>query len=520
MTMGMTKRTPNTSQSDASKAKPPGRGRKRTSGDAISASQQLLFAELSDAEQALAPLQIIRTETVLSKLPIHCLSSARGQIAITEKNEQGAVVLRWEVSYNQKFGPPGQMAYKLDTLIINKAIDEAGRPLPKVIRLGSLREVAQRMGLGTQTAKAKMALRQNAGAWISCLMTYRAADGAERTVEADFNRYSLVFAGEQLPDGAVADAVHLVLNDVYHGILKNAPYRPVDWDYMYLLPPMSQRFYELASYRVFAALKHGRHRASITYSEFCTGSNQVRYFELTKVQKQMYKVLRPHKAEGYITGYTYEECADKQGQADWVIHLTPGPRATAEFKTYNSKPRGKKQAAGKGTAELGPSDPDVRARLVRGIAERGVRPKAAEELVAALDDASAAEAEDKMEYYDYLLSTPHFRKNTANPPGLLVKMLRDSEYAIPPTFVTNRAKAAWESAERERSARKRRAPARDELDAVIEALPRRELEALRVEALRECYREPGYPMMSDEEKGELLEERFRAVVRERVREAS
>jgi hypothetical protein len=51
----------------------------------------------------LGPLNIIRTETVLSRLPIHNLSKkGRVNIQITKKNKYGEIDLRWEVSYNDR----------------------------------------------------------------------------------------------------------------------------------------------------------------------------------------------------------------------------------------------------------------------------------------------------------------------------------------------------------------------------------------------------------------------------------
>ena len=75
--------------------------------------------------QSLAPLQIIRTETVISRLPIHNLvKGGTVNIQITQRNENGKVSLHWEVSPSNKYGHPGQLAYKLDTIIINRIIDE------------------------------------------------------------------------------------------------------------------------------------------------------------------------------------------------------------------------------------------------------------------------------------------------------------------------------------------------------------------------------------------------------------
>src|ERR1700674_2837435 len=88
-------------------------------------------AHHADSLTDLAPLPILRTETVLSKLPIHNLAK-RGsvKIDITQTNAAGQLDLYWRVSPHPVFGEPRQLAYKLDTIVINRRIDDLGRPLP------------------------------------------------------------------------------------------------------------------------------------------------------------------------------------------------------------------------------------------------------------------------------------------------------------------------------------------------------------------------------------------------------
>jgi len=101
-----------------------------------------------DTTTELAPLNPIRVETALSRYPVHRLAK-HGDIAIDirEKNETGEVSIKWEVSHNSKFGQPGPLAYKLDTLIINRRIEEAKRPVPRVLKLGSFREIINEIGM-------------------------------------------------------------------------------------------------------------------------------------------------------------------------------------------------------------------------------------------------------------------------------------------------------------------------------------------------------------------------------------
>ena len=115
-----------------------------------------------------AALDIIRTETVLSRMPVHNLAK-RGNvnIQILKTTAEGKVELKWIVSYSDRYGQARQLAYKLDTIVINHHIDEEGRPLPKMICLGSLRDIADQLDLGGDTNKVRRALRQNASAFIT-----------------------------------------------------------------------------------------------------------------------------------------------------------------------------------------------------------------------------------------------------------------------------------------------------------------------------------------------------------------
>src|SRR5437763_14297622 len=84
----------------------------------------------------LTPLNIIRTETVLSKLPIHNLAKkGKVDIRITKKDSNGLLNLKWEVSHSDRYGQPRQLAYKIDTLLINRRIDEESKPISNLIRL-------------------------------------------------------------------------------------------------------------------------------------------------------------------------------------------------------------------------------------------------------------------------------------------------------------------------------------------------------------------------------------------------
>src|SRR6266566_4840148 len=320
------------------------------SGGHTTMSQALTStAQRAPRQTARAPLSILRTETVLSRFPIHTLAKrGRVAIAIRRTNAQGEIDLRWEVSYNERYGPPRQLAYKLDTIVINQILDALPRPLPRVIPVGSMTHACGMLDLndsGRQQADLKHAFHQDTSAYIVAYLRYRGRDGTERTVNTGFTRYSVIFTGERLPDGTIADAVYLVLNETYLDILNHAPVRPLDYAYLKALTPMAQRFYELLSYKMFAALKHRHPQATLRYADYCLLSTQQRYTDAIQMQKQMYKVHQPHVQSGYLTKVVYEATTDDAGRPDWLLHYTPGPKARAEYAAFMRQPGAEAAAA-------------------------------------------------------------------------------------------------------------------------------------------------------------------------------
>ncbi|HMF55833.1 MAG TPA: hypothetical protein VK619_05705 [Pyrinomonadaceae bacterium] len=292
----------------------------------------------------LAPQNTIRIETALSRFPVHKLARKRGGILIDikETTSAGEIKTRWKVSYNSEYGQPGPLAYKVDSLIINRRIDDERPSIPKIIKLGSLSELCRELGArrgGGNANDIKKALMQNVGAIINAKLSYKASDGTERTIEAGFSRYSVIFTGERFSDGRKANAVYLVLNDLYMKVLNEAQTRPLDYDYLRDLPPAAQRFYELIGFQIYAVLKHERPRARLLYSDFCTRAPQTCYDDWEHVRKQMYKVHAPHLKSGYLAKVEFQEQRGESGELDWLMLYTPGRRAQAEFREASKKPR-------------------------------------------------------------------------------------------------------------------------------------------------------------------------------------
>ena len=382
----------------------------------------------------LAPINPIRTETVLSRFPIHQLSkTSRTNIRILHRQPNGGrISLRWEVSYNDHYGPPRQLAFKLDKLIVDRHLDQLPKPLPRYVRLGSLHKIAQELGLGGDTNKVKRAFLQNSTAYITAKLSYKTQQGNDEHIEEHFSRYNLRFWRQKLDDGTSADAVYLRLNDPFFDILNTTARRPLDYDYLKLLTPVAQRFYELISYQMFAALKFSHSSARLRYSEFCAQAPQSRSLNPKHAQSQMAKVHRPHLKSDYISNLHWQRTTDEQGRPDWFIHYTPGPKAFAEYQAFTGKPA--KTPRPRITSALtqqpdrgATSEPSVDKELLSKMTDRGVSQTFA---VKVLSDTPPEQLEHIADSLDYFDTIPG-QKGT----GLLVDLIRRKiEFAA--NFVT------------------------------------------------------------------------------------
>jgi hypothetical protein len=454
-------------------------------------------ALLSD-QLSTIPLDIIRTETVLSKLPVHNLTKkGRVDIQIAKTTPDGQVELKWEVSYSERYGQARQLAYKLDTIVIDHRIDRTGKPLPERIRLGSLREICRELGLteGKNKNNVRRAFFQNASTFITAKLKYRANDGTEHNFEAGFTRYSVIFTGQKFTDGSKADAVYIELHPRYREVLNNAPVRPLDLGYKKQLPPAAQRFYEVVSYKIFAALKYNQSSALMAYSEYCTFSAQQRYYDYDHFKKQMYKVHQPHIVSGYITKLQFHEATDEQGKKDWLMCYVPGPKARAEYATFTGKkirfieaaiaaelPPNKRTRVARQRQQRLDLDPatgsqpaPIDDRVIAELAKRGVGESDARQL---LSDLPAEQSVfDQLEWGDFQIAQA--KGKISNPPGFYISLLQRN-VPVPANFETSRARKArqeGESAQRQALRQEREAAAAAEeaetaeLDAKLQSLP-------------------------------------------------
>lgn len=283
------------------------------------------------------PLDPIRVEMVSTEMPVHQLAKRGEQeIRIIRRQRHGGQVsMYWKAEPNPAVGRPGQLAYHLDTWVINRRLDEIPRPLPRLIRIGDLREIARELGQGGDTNAVKRAFEQNAATFIRAKLTYRCQSGGEETLEGYFNRYTVFYRGQALPGGRRAESVYISLNDPYYGLVNRSTRRPLDFAYLRQLPPAAQRLYELVSTKVFATIKNRRQSAWMRYSDLCALAVLTRCESKRRMQIQLAAIHRPHVKSGYFETIGYRAVASDDDKPDWIIDYVPGPRARREFEAFN-----------------------------------------------------------------------------------------------------------------------------------------------------------------------------------------
>src|SRR4051794_12305721 len=408
------------------------------------------------------------------------------------------------VTYNSKHGQPGPLAYKVDTLVVNRLLDQLGRPLPELVRIGSLSEVCRSLGTqdtGPNIANLKSAFLQNASAFINARMRYKTKGGREKWAEIGYTRYSVVFTGEMLPDGSQADAVHIVLNPPYREFLNHVETRPLDYDYLKKLPPGSQRLYELLSFQIYGAIAGARPRAKLLYSDYCKYAPQVRYGDFDHVKKQMWKLHQLHREAGYIVKIEYQETTDGDGKADWEMFYTPGPKAFTEYEAFtnrqalnpalNISEQPKSFEYHRKPAQAGLAFGEVDERLFAELTRRGIAEAQARALLTPLNPGQ--EVMEQLEYVDPLVARDR-RSKLDTPPGLYIYYVRDN--IAPPAEFWSSRKAKFdeqvEQARNEEMARQARLEIAyeeyrtSEIQAFVEGLAEDEYRALFDEQLHFC----------------------------------
>ena len=274
-----------------------------------------------------------------------CRQSTRGMIRIEEMvhTKEGTVELLWEVSRHLDRKFPGELAAKIHRQVVERIVSETRKPISGLIRLGSYRDICNMLGTkytGKMAAAIKEALRDVQFTGIRAKWTFYLKK-KKSYIDDSFHLYDrIIFTGQYLPNGEIADAIYIVLGSWYVESVNANYVVPLDFDYHKgLKGTITTRMYEWLSLNFFAALDNGRSIIRPRYSTLCRDFPLVKQNSRWKAKKQLSDAHRQHAASGYIVGEP-EWVSIPNERNDWLIVYRIGERAKQEYE------RNKERAAG------------------------------------------------------------------------------------------------------------------------------------------------------------------------------
>ena len=311
---------------------------------------------IPEEETDLLTPEVIRSEVNLLVFPFFALS--RKGLKQKTKTEYRAVVQRgerrveilWRVSSSSEYGYPGPFDQR-----VHKAIEEIINEMPYPIRnpIGfSLYDLCRRMQLstsgGSDYRKIKESLERIVATTVKSRGTFY-VKGRKQWIDDVFHIYDrVVFRGERLPDGRIADRNYLFLNSWYLENLNARYVRPLDYTfYKSLRSNIAQRLYELLGVKFYGLIRAGYTSIGYRYSTLCQLLPLTRQRYLSRARQ----ILDPAHEEllraGFLAEVRWGEAASVEdgdreetgtGDGDWLITYVPGGRARAEVEQYALAP--------------------------------------------------------------------------------------------------------------------------------------------------------------------------------------
>lgn len=291
-------------------------------------------------EEGLTP-EVIRSEVNLLTFPFFALS--RKGLRSKRKTEYRAVVERdnqkleilWQVTSNSEYGYPGPFDQKIHKAV-EEIINALSLPVENPISY-SLYDVCRRMGLkqigGTDYRKIKEGIERIVATTVKSKGTFY-SKGRKAWIDDTFHLYDrVIFKGQKLPDGTVAETNLLYLNAFYLDNLNARYVRPLDYEYYRALNSnVAQRLYELLGVKFYGVIRKGLPHLCYRYSTLCQLLPLTHQRYLSKAKQ----VLGPAHDELIDTGFLervdweVEEVSDE----GWLIFYYPGGRAREEVERY------------------------------------------------------------------------------------------------------------------------------------------------------------------------------------------
>lgn len=254
---------------------------------------------------------------------------------VVERNGKKMEIF-WQVTANAKYGFPGPLDKKVHRAI-EQLINERGWPVTNPITF-SIYQLAKMIGIknpksGRVYQLIKQALERIVFTGVKSGGTFY-HKGKKHWLEKAFHLYDqVIFKGEALPDGSIAETNYLYLSEPYLESLNAFYIKPLDYRYYWSLKrEISRRLYEVLGVK-FYGLKDSAY-VRFDYFTLC----QLLPIAPKKQRFRAKEQLKRHHEELVKTGFLRQV---RWGEAEekWIIYYYPGQRALEEIKKARLKSR-------------------------------------------------------------------------------------------------------------------------------------------------------------------------------------
>jgi plasmid replication initiation protein len=403
----------------------------------------------------LLPQGTIRSEVNFLALPFFALSRKDAQKRMT--TEYHTTVNRgdqkldvsWIVSANPRYGYPRPFDRQVHKAI-EQIISELRLPVENPIPLGSLYHIAQLLGLrdsGQVYRDIKAAIQRIVTTSVESKGTFY-DKGKRRWQEATFHLYDMVvFTGENLPNGEIADTNYLFLGNWYLDNINARYVKPLDYPYYRSLKDgIASRLYELLGVKFYGMGRnpHIRYR----YSTLCQLLPTTRYRYFAQAKRQVNVAHQELTRTGFLAAVEWQTARGESH--DWYLHYYPGTRAKEEIKQFSKQ-----------GALPPPDDLQLEQPTTATIPQQADEDNAVDDVVVALQNFGISKKQAvklaKEHPHEYILAklelVQWFRETKSplvakNPAGFARKAIED-DYPAPPQYKSKKQQA-FEAEEKER----------------------------------------------------------------------
>ena len=287
--------------------------------------------------------KIINTEVNLLIFPFFVLERKSKKLETEYKdivkrgNEKIEII--WNVSANTKYGYPGlfdREVHKVIEQIISEILKKDGE-IKNPISF-SIYDLCNRMGITTSGGKNYRKVKE---ALERIRMTGIKSEGAfyhkgkKEWISKVFGLYdSIIFRGEKLEDGSIAEKNLLYLGNIYLQSLNSFNIKPIDYTYWRSLESkIASRLYEILGIKFYGVRNKKEGFIRYKYSTLCQLLPVTPHEYISEAKRQLNPGNNELRDTGFISKYEWSE----NGNNDWLIYYWPGERAKEEMKRAKIK---------------------------------------------------------------------------------------------------------------------------------------------------------------------------------------